>query len=153
MQHANAVAPVATQPLINYNALPGIPCPICASEKYEIVTLRFDGGRIVQCLQCGHKYLNPTLTDDILKAIYTDYHEAESDESVIAMVSNWFAQPDSPYQYVLQKLELDGGLNGKRVVEVGCGPGKFLNECRLRGAIVAGVDISPGAVRMAKNFF
>jgi 2-polyprenyl-6-hydroxyphenyl methylase/3-demethylubiquinone-9 3-methyltransferase len=97
--------------------------------------------------------LNPTLTDQILEEIYTGYHEAGSDEAVVAMVSEWFSHPDGAYQKALQWLEQGGGLAAKQVAEVGCGPGRFLHECRLRGAHVTGVDISPGAVRMAKNFF
>lgn len=150
---AFAAAPMPNESLIRYDELREITCPICDSASYEAVTLRFDKGRIVKCTQCDHKYLNPTLTEDILATIYAGYHESEDDEAVIKLVSAWFAEPEGPYQYVLNQLEQNGRLAGKKVIEVGCGPGRFLYECVQRGAVATGIDISPGAVRLAKKYF
>lgn len=42
-------------------------------------------------------------------------------------------------------------LSGFRVLDVGCGAGRFALEMARRGAEVVGVDLSPGMVRHAEN--
>ncbi len=138
---------------IDYRDLLEGPCPLCDSKSFSLVTIRFDSGRIVRCAECGHTYLNPTLTDEMLSAIYQSYHASEDDSLLMETVEAWFRDAKGPYQYALDFVERWGGFGGKRVLEVGCGPARFLHECRGRGAHVSGVDISPGAVRLAKQRF
>jgi 2-polyprenyl-6-hydroxyphenyl methylase / 3-demethylubiquinone-9 3-methyltransferase len=69
------------------------------------------------------------------------------------MVDEWFHDPRGPYQYALNAIEHAGGFHKQRVLEVGCGPGRFLSECRQRGATITGIDRSPTAVRLAKQYF
>jgi SAM-dependent methyltransferase len=48
----------------------------------------------------------------------------------------------------------DGGLLDRcvgRVLDVGCGPGRLTRALTTRGHLSLGVDISPGAVRMARR--
>lgn len=53
--------------------------------------------------------------------------------------------------HVFQRLlEYAGDLQGKRVLDLGCGNGWSAAAYAKRGAIVAGVDISAESVRMAK---
>ena len=138
---------------IDYGSLPLILCPICEAEEFTAITWRFDTGRIVRCSACGHYYLNPPLSDEQLNAIYAAYFTDESDEALLQTAENWFLDPQGPYQHTLDAVERAGGFHKKRVLEVGCGPGRFLDECRRRGAIVTGVDRSPAAVRLAKQHF
>jgi 2-polyprenyl-3-methyl-5-hydroxy-6-metoxy-1,4-benzoquinol methylase len=139
--------------LINYDDLPNISCPICASTSFTQVTVRFDTGRLVKCKECEHIYLNPTLTDDMLAAIYRDYHASDNETALMEIVDSWFNDPHGQYQYSLDLIEQEGGFSGKRVIEIGTGPGRFLYECLVRGALVTGLDISPEAVRLAKQYF
>lgn len=46
-----------------------------------------------------------------------------------------------------------GELNGKRVLDVACGGGAWLDLLRRRGAIIAGVDISDKAISFCQNMF
>ena len=48
---------------------------------------------------------------------------------------------------VLEKLLFlfDGVIEGKRFIEIGCGNGGLLNQLKLRGAIVTGLEIGPQA--------
>lgn len=41
---------------------------------------------------------------------------------------------------------------GLRVLDVGCGSGKYVVECAKAGAEVKGIDISPEMIRLAKEF-
>lgn len=128
-------------------------CPVCDSAVFSVVTHRFDSGRIVRCQDCGHVYLNPALTDIQLDAIYENYHRSENDESYIKVVDGWFSDPFGPYQHCLLSIDKFCGFKNKRLLDVGCGPGRFLSECRNRGAIVAGVDSSLCAAQLAKKYF
>jgi SAM-dependent methyltransferase len=48
---------------------------------------------------------------------------------------------------VLEKLLFlfDGVIEGKKFIEIGCGNGELLNQLKLRGAIVTGLEIGPQA--------
>lgn len=139
---------------IDYAQMPEITCPMCSNESFKIVTHRFDSGRIVRCPACGHVYLNPTLSDEMLGRIYESYHgHGEDDQALMQMLEGWFSDPTGPYQFALKLIEEDGGFVGQSVLEIGCGPGHFLNACRARGAQVTGIDLSPHAVELAKAEF
>ena len=140
--------------IIDYNSLPLIPCPVCGFEAFTEITRRFDTGRIVCCMDCHHYYLNPSLCAAQLDAIYDTYFVATSDAEQMGMVDEWFHDPRGPYQHALNAIEHAGGFHEKRVLEVGCGPGRFLYECGQRGATtLIGIDRSPAAVRLAKQCF
>lgn len=46
-------------------------------------------------------------------------------------------------------FELCGDMAGKRVLDVGCGSGRYAVECARRGAEVVGVDFAPAMIAMA----
>lgn len=48
-------------------------------------------------------------------------------------------------------LELCGDVQGKRVLDVGCGSGRYCLELARRGAEVVGLDFAPAMVDMAKE--
>jgi 2-polyprenyl-3-methyl-5-hydroxy-6-metoxy-1,4-benzoquinol methylase len=133
--------------------LPEVPCPICDSSSFSAVTFRYDYGRLVACDDCGHIFLNPTLTDEMIAEIYKKYHSSGEERAEMEIIDAWFNTPRGQYQYSLDLIEREGGMQGKNVVELGCGPGRFLYECRERGARVTGIDNSPGAVSLAKQHF
>ena len=100
---------------IDYAALPPISCPVCDSTSFRGITRRFDAGPIVQCDQCPHIYLNPTLPDALLDTIYTTYHEAPDEAELLQTIDGWFSDPDGPYQYALNFVEQTVGFR-----ESGC---------------------------------
>ena len=69
-------------------------------------------------------------------------------EGVLGLVAGWtmaFGRGRSTRLIV----ELAGTGEGDRVVDVGCGPGRFLREAAERGATVVGVDPSAQMRRLA----
>ena len=57
-----------------------------------------------------------------------------------------------PTQYVYTQMrEALGDLNGKHVLEVGCGEGWITRELAQRGAIVSAFDISPQAAENTRK--
>src|SRR5262249_17201042 len=138
---------------LDQQSLLTISCPVCDSDQSAFLAHRFDSGSIVSCSGCGHAYLNQTLSDKALKEIYRQYHVAANDDEMMNIIDGWFNDPEGPYKYAIEDVEKNGGFAGKKVLEVGCGPGRFLNACAERGARVTGFDISPGAKRLAKERF
>jgi SAM-dependent methyltransferase len=60
----------------------------------------------------------------------------------------------SPYNALYDRpavLALLGDVTGKRVLDVGCGPGLYAEELVRRGARVVGIDQSPEMVRLARQ--
>lgn len=47
------------------------------------------------------------------------------------------------YEYQRPKIDLDG----RRLVDIGCGPGRYLTAVRRRGAQVVGLDLSAGMLQ------
>src|SRR5262245_20306799 len=48
-------------------------------------------------------------------------------------------------------LEVAGAVDGKRVLDVGCGPGRYCAEFAARGAEVVGVDGAPTMLDLARR--
>lgn len=143
---------------LNYKKFPLINCPICNSRDFKFVTSRFDSGQIVECVCCKHIYLNPTIPSEELNKIYENYclpyNSNEADLEVIRnRVEGWFKDINGPYQHSLKYLEGNLGFSRKRILDIGCGPGRFLSECKKMGAFVTGLDISPSSSKLAKEFF
>ncbi len=48
-------------------------------------------------------------------------------------------------------FDLCGDLAGKRVLDIGCGSGRYSVECARRGAEVVGLDFAPAMIEMARS--
>jgi SAM-dependent methyltransferase len=51
----------------------------------------------------------------------------------------------------LERLALDAGLSGRRLLDIGCGTGSSALPMVARGYEVAGVDVSPGMLSLARE--
>ncbi|MFQ5772821.1 MAG: class I SAM-dependent methyltransferase, partial [bacterium] len=107
----------------------------------------------VVCAQCGLAYMNPQLSTKDLEAFYPkDYapHRVKSPkpEQHKKSAKSKF-RGNSPLAFICRRLN-----NQSRLLDVGCGNGKFLYEIQnLTGCQVYGVDISETAVAAAKNSY
>jgi SAM-dependent methyltransferase len=48
-------------------------------------------------------------------------------------------------------LALAGDVDGRRILDAGCGSGSLFAELRDRGAVVTGIDVSPGMLEVARR--
>lgn len=68
-----------------------------------------------------------------------------------SIINDWFRRPGLLKRLRIS-LELANPTPEKRVLEVGCGSGKFVVECAKKGSQVTGIDISEEMIKIAKEF-
>ncbi len=67
---------------------------------------------------------------------------------------NWLAHytEKKAYDFIVQTIENHVKLESEaQILDVGCGPGKWVNRFAERGFIVTGIDSSPWMIRLAKK--
>ncbi len=129
-------------------------CPFCESEN-EVVLKRPDQLPVAACNTCGCWYVAKLPSASEIKKLYDGYYHSHrpadlSEKNVSRMLANARRASQTDWQlHTLSKLL--GGINGKLILDVGCGWGNFLLMARSAGAKVAGCDLSLEACEFAKN--
>lgn len=113
---------------------------------------RVAGGRVIDCARCGFKHVDPLPDEVTLEALYTDdfyqsdkidyLKEAEED---LAWLTRLFG--DRLDLIARHRSESEPGS----VLDVGCGPGFFLDAAHARGWRGHGLEPSPDAVEFARG--
>src|SRR6185295_9499379 len=71
------------------------------------------------------------------------------------IADDWVTHADSSdYQnlfLVPRMLQMVGDVNGRRVLDLGCGEGRYSRELARRGARVTGVDASARLIEVARE--
>jgi 2-polyprenyl-3-methyl-5-hydroxy-6-metoxy-1,4-benzoquinol methylase len=118
------------------------PCPLCGgSQASPLVEAqepdRGDAGlwfAVVQCQECGLCYTNPRPSEACISRFYaSDYHPHQKAEPRPS-----HARADLPPP-------------GGRLLDFGCGGGKFLLRMHRLGWRVTGLDASPAAVERVRG--
>jgi len=117
-----------------------VPCRICGAAQYKNM-LTADNPRrktrrqftVVQCNDCGFRYINPTPDNESLKLYYENY-EAHQPKKIGKLESLYYWLLRSPV-----KMKAPGKL-----LDIGCGNGKYLDFMRSRGWDVTGLDRADG---------
>jgi SAM-dependent methyltransferase len=74
---------------------------------------------------------------------YDSFAEAYSAETEANLINGYYARPAI--------LDLAGDVAGRRILDAGCGSGPLFAALRDRGAIVTGIDISAGMLKLARR--
>jgi len=119
-------------------------CAACDSSSNEQIF-----GGLLQCRRCGHAFAPPEASDEDLAAIYTEnyfageeYHNYLADKDV--------AQRNFRSRLRVLKRFMDPARH-RRLFEVGCAYGFFLEAAKDSFSAVQGVDVSAAAVSYATN--
>ncbi|NBE98415.1 class I SAM-dependent methyltransferase [Nonomuraea sp. KC401] len=92
----------------------------------------------------------PTMPEDHVETAhpprYNDYDrmaEGYTAENETSLLNAYYERP--------AMLQLAGDVNGRRILDVGCGSGPLFAELRDRGALVTGIDASAGMLEQARR--
>ena len=134
------------------NIYTDITCDSCSSDQRKTI-IKIDDFNIVECTNCGLRYVYPQPTEQFFKNYYTEkyyngsyedgYKNYLGDEAEFS--DEWNNRIDE-----LEKLRKTNNL-GMKVLEIGCGPGLFLKQLATNGWECTGVEYSDWASNYAKN--
>lgn len=110
-------------------------CPAC-DESRSTAAFTVDGFDHVRCIACGTVFVSPLPAMDVVQATYLqpDYHETAE-----ASATRMRSEADA-------RIEVLVAMGVRRIVEVGCGPGHFLDAARDAGLHIEGIDPARTAI-------
>jgi SAM-dependent methyltransferase len=131
-------------------------CALCGANAPEPEAYGYDFEyntasnpfRFVKCSACGHVYLNPRPSASDLGVIYpSTYYTLVGTGSIVGRLRRtWEGKKVGVYRQAL-------GAGKKRILDVGCGDGRFLEVLRDFGSPdweLVGVDFDPLAVERCR---
>jgi len=116
-------------------------CPVCGFDEVKLLFIK-DGFRHLRCNTCGMVYVNPVLKEELLHSFYQDedsYTQVKLNELNLSMDRKKF-------QYGLDLIEEYMPQKGN-LLDVGCGPGIFLQEARERDWHICGIEFNSWCVQ------
>lgn len=125
-------------------------CVVCKDSSIEDFKLS-SGDKIFRCLGCGLEWRLSQPNYKELKSLYGKKYFFQSGE-LKKGYPNYDAVRDSMRSYFKQQLsriKIEADQNNGVMVDIGCGPGMFLDEARSSGFKVVGVDISQEVAELA----
>ena len=124
-----------------------VPCDLCGSRKFKRVAEE-NGHAIYRCRACGLVQVRP-LPEETREVNRRYWHVDVQDPAV--RVSRAGSRP--VYLHGLRRLRQCAGesLAGKKVLDVGCGMGLFLEIVQEQGGIPYGLDLTPEAVAFTRE--
>jgi 2-polyprenyl-3-methyl-5-hydroxy-6-metoxy-1,4-benzoquinol methylase/ribosomal protein S27E len=137
-----------------------VACDLCGSrERRTLVTkpgVVYDHVfRIVRCASCGHVYVSPRLSDDLIDGLYDDEYYAGRGFDRTVRYSDFLEGAELQGHYrneILTLREAAGSLQGRTVLDIGCGSGSLVRALRAVGASAFGFDASPAARTLCERY-
>jgi SAM-dependent methyltransferase len=137
-------------------------CPLCDSRELRLRAFRYTfHDRFLygtQCTRCSLVFIQPQPSRDEIRDMYSEEYFVECSESCGAHGRHAYMEEaaQSGADRVraarrLERLALSLLERRGRLLEIGCGPGFLLDAFRKLGWEVAGLEISPFAVRHARE--
>jgi len=133
--------------------LEAVVCPLCGPARGVLPRFSFDPFRVVECRNCGLRFLSPRLTQASNLGLYQGeaYYRSTSQgrgyDQYLGVKENW-RKTFAGRLRLINRYRSSG-----RVLDVGCGPGFFLEVAAEMGYEPWGVDPSDYIVRVAQKQF
>lgn len=130
-------------------------CTICRSDGREPAYL-VDGHHVVRCTRCRHLYVSPRPPMDEVVAIYgPDYFEnpafKDTDHDAYFGYMDYLQDRDNIQAKLRQVLgRIERHHPKGRLLDIGCGPGLFVDVAQRDGWDAWGVDLNESAVQWAQ---
>jgi 2-polyprenyl-3-methyl-5-hydroxy-6-metoxy-1,4-benzoquinol methylase len=116
-------------------------CPLCERSPKPFA-VDYQGFTLCRCADCGLEFVSPRLSfEELAEKVYSDNYFPKRDGANLP-------SPDTVDYIERQLADFQKLLDGrKKVLDIGCGNGAFLDLAREAGWEIAGVDIkvSPDA--------
>ncbi len=122
-------------------------CPLCLDSSRVLTTAAYGEYASVYCPACQLQFTSPMRHPGW--EFYRDYshYEMRARESDPA-AGDWMASRDWRFRTF---FSLCSPSSHRRVLDIGCGEGKFLAVARRKGFDVYGIDLDPRAVELART--
>lgn len=126
-------------------------CPLCGPGGPQHARHAFPPFTVVDCGRCGLAFLSPRLKLPRMLALYQDpaYYDSSiagrGYDEYLAVRENWLRTFDRRLRAIARHQPAG------RVLDVGCGPGFFLDVATARGYEAWGLDPSAAGVEMARR--
>ena len=123
-------------------------CPACLNDDNVDICQRPDRLVVSKCTQCEMIYLPLIPSNEQLRRFYSVYstYKVFSPPSLLYRIFKFNSQ--NPHLNILLST---GGIRGKKICEIGCSYGHFLDLCRQRNASVLGVEWDKEAIEYLRN--
>ena len=128
-------------------------CPVCGPDIEQVVQYDFSPYRVVRCANCGLVFLSPRLTEQAILKLYSDQEYYVSEiagqgyDEYLEVKHNWI-RTFSRRLAQISRYQTPG-----RSLDIGCGPGFFLEAAQEKGYEVFGLDPSDYIVKVAGKQF
>ena len=121
-------------------------CPVCGSAAADPYPTPCPDP-LVRCRGCRTRFVHPPPGEAALRARYDDEHAGGKWSALFAA-----ADPEEPRRRARLLASLHGGASGARLLDVGCGDGRFLAAAADAGWAPVGLELSLAALRPAPTF-
>lgn len=110
-----------------------------------------NGYDIIHCVLCGFRHVVPLPDPAVLDAAYRNKYYAEEKPTFLARAGEDQAWAELAQTDRLELFERVLGGTERRLLDVGCGPGFFLQTAKSRGWRVLGIEPSRQAAQHARS--
>lgn len=114
-----------------------------SASHHGPVIVSVDGRDVIDCKACGFRHIDPLFTSEELKAFYEkEFYQSERADYFSRMEGDrdWWMLRYGHYYAMLESH-----VSGRRMLDIGSGPGFFLDAGKARGWDVTGFEPSPMA--------
>jgi len=130
-----------------------VPCNLCGSSDRQ--PFRPENGKsLVQCQNCGLVYVSPRPDANELYALYGETYFKNDDSGTVGY-HNYLADGQNIRRTFSRRLDLLHEFiqpgQGRKLLDIGCATGFFIDEAAKRGWEVEGLDVSSFAVEYVKS--
>lgn len=128
-------------------------CPICGSAPGTSLRQDFDPFRVVTCNHCGLVFLSPRLTEQAILKLYADEAYYVSEVAGQGYDEYLEVRPNWVRTFTRRLGEIGKYQKPGKALDIGCGPGFFLDAAQAKGYDVHGLDPSDYIVKVAREKF
>ena len=125
-----------------------ISCPLCAGNDHGELFEK-EGFRFVECRGCSMVFVNPQLREEAYENVYKDQSYSDIIKNLVASSNDYRKQ-----RFGVERLDIVEkftGVQGGKLLDIGCTTGFILEEAKSRGWDAYGVEANPYAAEVARQ--